>query len=465
MLRNVWVVVLGDFGRSPRMQYHTLSLSQRGFKVYVLALPGSEPIPAIKESSNISVQHAWQPPKWSSRLPTLIGLLLKGLLQLVSLMWLMLLQLPRPAAILMQNPPAIPSMLVCWLAAKRHQAQLVIDWHNLAYTIMQMKYSRHRWLISISRSYERLVGRQADSHFCVTKAMQQFLHREFGIKALVLYDRPPAMFHSCSLQDTHSLMSRLQEQLQQQGIGECLQRHLADAAAQGRTADGIPRATLLTAVDAQGQPCSRPGRPALVVSSTSWTPDEDFSILLDAAQQYDAAATAAAAGSSYPDMVFVITGRGPDRERYLRQIRQLKLSKVAFCSLWLEAQDYPLMLGAADLGVCLHTSSSGLDLPMKVVDMFGAGLPVCAVQFECIGELIAAGRTGLLFTKASELAQQLLGLFSGFNGAAATEKLAQLQAAVRKEQSSWRWQDNWDNVAAPVFTAAAAATGKQSKAA
>lgn len=120
----------------------------------------------------------------------------------------------------------------------------------------------------------------------------------------------------------------------------------------------------------------RSDRPAIIVSSTSYTADDDFGLLLDALLMYDRGAV-----PTNPRFLVIITGLGPLREFYAKEIAALNLTHVKILQLWLSADDYPKILGSADLGVSLHTSSSGLDLPMKVVDMFGTCLPVCAVDF------------------------------------------------------------------------------------
>merc|ERR1719188_349677 len=113
-------------------------------------------------------------------------------------------------------------------------------------------------------------------------------------------------------------------------------------------------------------------------------------------------------------------------------------------------EDYPRLVSAADLGVSLHTSSSGLDLPMKAVDMLGCGVPVCSANYDCIEELVRDGENGRLFRDARELADQFKELFSGFpHGCAGLRALT--RGALRSSER--RWTDEWASAGLPHFSA------------
>jgi beta-1,4-mannosyltransferase len=90
------------------------------------------------------------------------------------------------------------------------------------------------------------------------------------------------------------------------------------------------------------------------MSSTSWTADEDFSILLDALSIYEKAAGTLASqddGKSerLPKLFVVITGKGPmkaafAKESKLREERE-RWEWVRCRTAWLQTEDYPNLLG------------------------------------------------------------------------------------------------------------------------
>lgn len=61
--KNVCVLVLGDIGRSPRMQYHAISFAKEGFTVDVIGYPGSPPMRQIRENTRIRIHYLRPPPE------------------------------------------------------------------------------------------------------------------------------------------------------------------------------------------------------------------------------------------------------------------------------------------------------------------------------------------------------------------------------------------------------------------
>lgn len=90
------------------------------------------------------------------------------------------------------------------------------------------------------------------------------------------------------------------------------------------------------------------------MSSTSWTPDEDFGLLLDALTMYEHRAREAnqvkeGGKGSLPKVLAIVTGKGPQKAFYMSEVARREKEEgwkwVRCRSLWLEAEDYPVLLG------------------------------------------------------------------------------------------------------------------------
>jgi beta-1,4-mannosyltransferase len=282
----------------------------------------------------------------------------------------------------------------------------------------------------------------------------------------ILHDRPPNHFSRTGAIHQADLCRRLIPDLCPELPETFLPSHLSDP----ETPFTISRA---------GMPELRPERPALLLSSTSWTADEDFSLLLTGLDKYQEAINS---GKKLPELLVIITGKGALRKPFEKAVAEREKSAwtdVCVRCHFLHARDYPTLLGCADLGVSLHTSSSGRDLPMKVVDMFGCGVPVLAKGFGCIDELVKHGENGLVFNTGEELGDQIIACpahltrakadiqdtLAGFPKSAKLDKLHSYFAEQTKRndasyparRSDYRrteelddewttWDDNWDRV-------------------
>lgn len=301
-------------------------------------------------------------------------------------------------------------MIVCFL----RNTHLIIDWHNYGWTILAGTRGPSHPFVKLSKLYEAILGRLAPTaSFTVTHAMAKELkNAPYNISSpiLTLHDRPAAIFQPISSPEARrAFLARLSE-------------------------------TRLQAEDIMA------GKTRLLVSSTSWTPDEDFNLLLEALCTYSASTA-----KHLPPVLAIITGKGPQKQMYLDRISTLmassKLTNVTISTAWLSAEDYATLLACADLGVCLHKSSSGVDLPMKVVDMFGAGLPVVGYSaYESWEELVKEKVNGMGFVSSGDLARALEQLFGERDG----KTLAVLRGGA-VEEGSRRWDEEWDGVAGKLL--------------
>ena len=413
---------------------------------------------------------------------------------------------PPPRLVYVLTPPSFPTFLVivvlrvAWsrlVYGGSVRPFFVVDWVNYGWSIIAMHRAAAsclgRVLVAIVRFGEmRLFGPiVGDLHLTVSKTMARDLHAHGVVNhkgfqplrsdlededvdaaaPLVVYDGVLPLTHPRGLGERMTFFDafvRAAAVTPQEGEGgEC---------------DGTAAAPTILLEPEQWPQWLSPGqnvfleevqsrssrltirqcanRPAVVLSSTSYTPDEDFTVLLEAVRGFDLTLREGCrrqGPSSFPERVlFIITGRGPMYAEVRDQIIELNSKHLVHCAIlqvWFaDIEDYKTVLGCVDLGVSMHQSSSGVDLPMKVYDMFRGGVPVLARQFPALPELVQNDVTGYSFDTADELRDELARVFAGWavdttpgppQGArrpAATALLCRLEKGVEAWWADWKLQ-------------------------
>ncbi len=390
------VIVLGDLGRSPRMQYHALALAVNGVDVDLIGEEGSS-LPSSLQHPRIRIH----------RLKARRGL--AGVAGATFALFAACRRARRPDVIVAQTPPAIPTIMVAWAAARLRGSRLILDWHNLGWTMLEARGAG--WaIVRLARVLEHLSSKLGDAHLAVSEALAHHLRSTWGLSSVrVLRDRPGEAFGPRNIRDTMRAAI-----IRQAGFSE----------------------------DAQ---------PAIAISPTSWTKDEALDLVFAAADELEARWRDDGPADG---LVIVISGSGEGREAFDERLRARSPRRVRIVTTFVVADEYPALVASADAGLSFHRSSSGLDLPMKICDLFGASLPVCAFDYgTTLRELVEPDRNALLFTDSRGLASCLDRLFRSWP--VPSELYQQMQLSVAAAAAGSRWIDGWQREARETILAPA----------
>ena len=356
----VLVLVQGELAQSPRMLNHARALREDGAAV-VLAGDAQLPLPDdIAHAPGLSIRRKSRMWAWNGSIPCRAfstcrwQRLARSRPRYGSLgcCWQRLGRSMRPLCKIHR-----PCRSCRWslLAARARGARVIVDWHSRTAAMLGLRLGRRHAVVRLVNRLEGWLARRAADHLAVSNAMREDLRERFGFDAAVLHDRPRLKHATLNAEQRVAIVRR--------------------ALSARRVA-------------------SAPDDAILLVSPTSFSADEDMDMLLDAL------GLVARRSPARPIILFA-TGFGPLRPSFEARARKAATGKLRIVTGWLPEQLYRDLLRAADLGISMHRSASGVDLPMKVVDMIEAGLPAAVFDYgPCLSELVPPVLKPFMFTDA-----------------------------------------------------------------
>lgn len=406
-------MVLADLGRSPRMQNHALAIAGLDCDVVLLGFRGTAVSEAIAGHPHIAQLrlHGFEGLRSRGTVGRFaFAAAIRQIAIAVQLAWALLIRAGRPDLVLLQTPPMFPALPIVLAIASLRGGGVILDWHNTTAAMLQLRLrSLQRtnrlagWLSRRVQSAELAFGRGIRHHLCVSEALRVQLQAS-SIEAAVLPDLPTAPFRPLDRTARDGFVAR------HRGV-----------------------------FDRGGASAS------IVLSPSAWTIDDDFDLLIEALRIWDAALVAR--GEKALRALFVLTGVGERRLEVEGVLAATPFVCIALRTAWFEPDDYPLALATADLGLSLHRSANGADVPIKLAELLGCGVPLCALDSAGVRERIEDGVNGVLFSTAAGLAAALDALLGTFPDAPA---LGRLRAAVGAHPPE-PWESCWNRLARPLF--------------
>lgn len=391
---RVLVVVIGDLGRSPRMLAHAGSLLRAGHEVHLVGGTRTS-LPAIlRDHPQLSI-HSLEggEPARGSGLSAVLATSTRGVRLAWRLARAILWDLPPADLVLVQNPPALPTLPVVWFATRVRRARFVVDWHNLGWTVLALRFEPGHPLVRLTRWVEYFFGARADAQLAVSQ--------------------------------------RLADHLTEQGVHEISVLH-----------DGT--STMRPLARAQ---VDLPEDPLIVIAPMGWSRDDDLPLLAEALQLLSQR-LAHADGPAERRMRLLVSGNGPLRAEWAPRLRAMSGSVIEVETPDVPAEQYPDLLSSSHLGLSIHRSSSGLDLPMKVVEFLTVGIPSFVLEDSApLDEIAPLGCGVVRYRTAGDLTELLQRALEG--GAGEPEDLEQLseRAAAHHPES---WDDRWVEAMVPL---------------
>jgi beta-1,4-mannosyltransferase len=392
--------VQGEIAQSPRMMNHVRMLLETGCAVDLVGFasialpPDLVPGTALK----LHVVSRIGTRRWP-RLPALAyagAAALRAAWIALRLAIVLAPAVARNGLCLVQNPPALPALAIARIVTRLRSARLVVDWHNTTFSVLRARLDPCHPLVALVRSCEGSLARASDAHLFVSSALRREVAARWNVTGDVVRDAP-----------------------------WCTSARLGSAA----------RRAILQRAGAAADDAT-----VVAISPSSWSIDEDMQMLLDAAVAF-------AARSTTTRLLLFATGAGPGLPAFERRANALQSDRLCIVTGWFPEPLYRELLASADVGICMHRSTSGVDLPMKLVDMLGAGVPPLVYgDLPVLRELLTPEQCAGTFSDAAELVDRLTSVTAD---APALARLETVRAAIGTPAVTWR--EEWRRNALPVL--------------